>query len=246
MSTHGSGDEGQVPINPGHGPPPQQPPQQPMYGQQPPGYGPQPGYPPQGYGQAPQQPPYGYAPPPPPKKKGKTGRVIVIVVAVVALLGLGGVIIAVATSGGGSTGSSSGGGNPNPTAGLNQAARDGNFEFVVQKVTCGIASVGNSTLSKPAQGQFCEVEMTVKNIGNDARLFDASNQRAFDAAGQRYAADVDALFYLGDLGNAFLTKINPGNQVAGLLVFDIPEGQTITKLELHDSLFSGGVTVNVS
>jgi hypothetical protein len=43
----------------------------------------------------------------------------------------------------------------------------------------------------------------------------------------------------------FLQEINPGNSVSGIVVFDVLTGQTPDHLELHDSLFSGGVTVNV-
>ena len=39
-------------------------------------------------------------------------------------------------------------------AGLNQAARDGKFEFAVAAVRCGVHSVGDpSVLGKAAQGQ---------------------------------------------------------------------------------------------
>ncbi|MEK7536054.1 MAG: DUF4352 domain-containing protein, partial [Patescibacteria group bacterium] len=48
------------------------------------------------------------------------------------------------------------------------AARDGKFEFVVSSVQCGVASVGdNPYLTKTAQGQFCLLNVTVKNIGNE-------------------------------------------------------------------------------
>jgi hypothetical protein len=41
----------------------------------------------------------------------------------------------------------------------------------------------------------------------------------------------------------FLNNINPGNEVTGTLVFDVPAGVELAALELHDSLFSGGVKV---
>jgi Telomeric repeat-binding factor 2. len=49
-----------------------------------------------------------------------------------------------------------------------------------------------------------------------------------------------------DDSNAFLNNINPGNSVAGILVYDVPKGLTLSKIELHDSMFSGGVTVTLS
>ena len=43
--------------------------------------------------------------------------------------------------------------------------------------------------------------------------------------------------------NAFLNNINPGNLVKGILLFDVPKTFKLKAIELHDSVFSGGVTV---
>ncbi len=136
-------------------------------------------------------------------------------------------------------------GAPAAAVGLNQPVRDGKFEFTVTKVECGIAEVGGEYLNKKAQGQFCMVHVTVKNIGDEARTFTSSNQNAYNAAGQKYEADSAAGIYLEDDSRAFLEDINPGNSVNGIVVFDIPKDAQIAKLELHDSAFSGGVVVNV-
>jgi hypothetical protein len=47
------------------------------------------------------------------------------------------------------------------------------------------------------------------------------------------------------VGDEFLGKdeINPGNQVDGIVVFDIPEDAVPASLRLHDSFLSGGVEV---
>ena len=44
----------------------------------------------------------------------------------------------------------------------------------------------------------------------------------------------------------FLEQINPGNRVTGTLIYDVPEGTKLTSIELHDSVFSGGVKVPLS
>jgi hypothetical protein len=115
----------------------------------------------------------------------------------------------------------------------------------VTKVECGIDQVGSDVLNKKAQGQFCMVYVTVKNIGNEARTFTSGNQNAYNAAGQKYAADSAAGIYLEEGSRAFLEDINPGNSVNGIIVFDIPKDAKIVKVELHDSAFSGGVVINV-
>jgi len=39
--------------------------------------------------------------------------------------------------------------------------------------------------------------------------------------------------------------INPGNSIEGYVFFDVPKGTTVSKLELHDSMRSGGITVRL-
>jgi hypothetical protein len=172
-----------------------------------------------------------------------------ILLAAIALI----VIIVIATSGGesGSSSSSSDGGSSSSgsgssdnAVGLNQAARDGKFEFTVTGQDCSQNTIGEAPLSKTAQGTFCVVSLTVKNIGNEAQLLDASSQKALDAAGNEYSADSSAAMYLGDT-NTFLNQLNPGSTVNGQIAYDVPVGTQLTKLELHDSPFSGGVTVNI-
>lgn len=41
-------------------------------------------------------------------------------------------------------------------------------------------------------------------------------------------------------------EINPGNEVTGNLIFDIPKDATPAKVELYDSALSGGVGVNLN
>jgi hypothetical protein len=100
-------------------------------------------------------------------------------------------------------------------------------------------------LNKTAQGQFCLVTLKVANIGKEAQTFDGSNQKAYGADGAQFSADDTAGIYANDNDDAFLNDINPGNSVTGTVVFDIPKTAKLAKLELHDSAFSGGVTVAV-
>jgi hypothetical protein len=130
--------------------------------------------------------------------------------------------------------------------GLNQPVRDGKFEFVVKSVQCGLSTVGSGVLSETAQGQFCEVSLTVKNIGNQAQSFSGSDQKAIGADGAQFSNDPAAELAANPNDQTFLTPINPGNTVKGIVVFDIPTNASIKTLELHDSPFSNGVKVNVS
>lgn len=129
------------------------------------------------------------------------------------------------------------------SAKIGDAVRDGKFEFTVTTSKCGVAKVGDSTLGAQAQGQYCLITVTVKNIGKESQLFSDSSQKAFTADGKQFSTDTNAAIYANKNAETFLNEINPGNQVTGVLVFDVPKNAKLTKLELHDSPFSGGVDV---
>ncbi|WP_328415493.1 DUF4352 domain-containing protein [Micromonospora sp. NBC_00389] len=145
------------------------------------------------------------------------------------------------SSGGSGTGEDA----PAKTAKVGEAARDGKFEFTVKSAKCGVAKVGSDLLGQKAQGQFCLVTVNVKNIGKEAQMFDGSSQKAYAADGTEYSADGGAAIYANKNAETFLNDVNPGNQVSGVVVFDIPKNVKIAKLELHDSPFSGGVDVSL-
>ncbi|WP_422741619.1 DUF4352 domain-containing protein [Micromonospora sp. WMMD754] len=132
------------------------------------------------------------------------------------------------------------------TAKIGQPARDGKFEFTVKSAKCGVSKVGTSMLGAKAQGQFCLVTVNVKNIGKESQMFDGSSQKAYGANGTEYSADGSAALYANKNAETFLNDINPGNQVTGVVVFDVPKNVKLAKLELHDSPFSGGVTVSLT
>lgn len=145
------------------------------------------------------------------------------------------------------TGSSEGGkGEEKPaakTAKIGQAARDGKFEFTVKSARCGVTKIGPDLAGEKAQGQFCLITVIVKNIGKEAQMLADSSQKAYAADGTEYSTDTGAGIYANENAATFLNEINPGNQVTGVLVFDIPKKVKLARLELHDSPFSGGVTV---
>lgn len=167
--------------------------------------------------------------------------IVLIVVLVQATSGSSTPATSNAPSGGGAA---SEGGSPDvASAGIGTPVRDGKFEFTVTSVDCSQTELGTAPVSTTAQGVFCLVSLSVSNVGNEAQLFDASSQVAFDAQGREFSADSGASIYLGDASNSFLEQLNPGSAVEGQLVYDVPAGTQLTEIELHDSPFSGGTKV---
>jgi hypothetical protein len=196
--------------------------------------------------------PYGQQYPPgvpmaPPKKRGiSTGAIVAIVLGAIVVLSCGvcGIFVAVSgNSNSGDSSSSSGSSITGKKAAIGEAVRDGKFEFVVKQQKCGVPKVGSDILGKTAQGQYCLITLNVKNIGNESQTFDSSSQKAKNSQGQEISADGTASIYANTDQQAFLNQINPGNQTTAVLVYDIPKNATLSSIELHDSLFSGGVTV---
>lgn len=206
-------------------------------------------------------PPPGWQPPPPPKRSWAARHKILTGVAAVVTVGvIAGLLLPDPEPT--STGPAAAATTPAPpvetskveavppaplatprTPGVGQSARDGQFEFVVQKIRCGVPRVGSAYLDQKAQGQFCLITVKVTNTGDEARTFDASSQHASDAAGRTFDADSAASLYANDNGETFLNDINPGNTIVAVVVFDVPKDVALPLVELHDSPFSDGVTI---
>lgn len=131
------------------------------------------------------------------------------------------------------------------TAAIGDAVRDGKFEFTVTGMDCSKTKLGGEYLNSTAQGKYCIVSVSVKNIGDEAQMFSGSSQKAYDAKGTEFSNDGSAEFYANDNNETFINDINPGNKVTGKVVFDVPDSTTLTAVELHDSMFSGGVKVSL-
>lgn len=122
-------------------------------------------------------------------------------------------------------------------------AKDGKFEFTVTDMRCAVGQVGSKDFGQKAQGEYCLVTVTVKNIATSVEAWDSSSQKAYDAKNAEYAADGGAEAYVNNQGQTFLESINPGNQVTGILVFDVPKGTKLASVVLHESHFTAGVRI---
>ncbi|NKY23913.1 DUF4352 domain-containing protein [Cellulomonas denverensis] len=128
--------------------------------------------------------------------------------------------------------------------GIGATAADGKFSFVVTGVETGVPQVGSQYLTSDAQGQYVLVHLTVTNSGTEPQYLFASSQEATDTQGRTHSVDTTATLYAGET-DVWASQINPGNQISGTLVFDIPADATLETVTLHDSPFSGGVQIRL-
>jgi hypothetical protein len=126
---------------------------------------------------------------------------------------------------------------------LGQPVRDGNLEFVVSQVRCGVSEVGGGLAKRTADGQYCLADVQVTNVKNDARTLYEPFQKLVDSAGHKHSADITMRVVFRD--QTLWDTVEPGQRVSGTMVFDIPLDATAQSLELHDGIASGGVTVRL-
>lgn len=125
------------------------------------------------------------------------------------------------------------------TAGIGDKVRGGDFEFTVKSVKCGISQVGSEFLHTKAQGAFCRVSVTVKNVTKRAHTFHADGSiTAQDAGDRKYEVDGEAGIYGNSDGQGFLDEINPGNSVTANVYFDVPKGTKLKTITLDAGLFT--------
>jgi hypothetical protein len=188
----------------------------------------------------------GFPPPEPPKRKRRwpwiAGGIVLVMalgcVGAFTLLGAGAKVVSDAT---GEMDANQKG--TNAAAGqMGKPAKDGKFEFTVTGMKCGLGQVGGEFGSK-AQGEFCVVAVTIKNVADTAEPFADSSQQATDDAGKTYDVDSAASMSANGNGSTLFENINPGNKVNGKLAFDVPKGTKLTSIVLHESMFTAGVKI---
>lgn len=141
---------------------------------------------------------------------------------------------------------SSEGGSPQAPRVAVPVEQDGDFAFQFTGISCGQAAAqtvyndpdfpGNL----PAGSEECIANLRIADNGNEAQSYSDTNQYAYDARGRQFSADTnDENLVEPD------AQINPGLSITAQVAFNIPAGDTLVRLELHDTSFSQGVIVRI-
>jgi phosphoenolpyruvate synthase len=113
-------------------------------------------------------------------------------------------------------------------AGSAEKVRDGQFEFVVTKVTRRKLVGGRQFgLGQTAKGTFTIISLKVTNIGSGRQNLHDSWQYVYDASGRKFGANSMAdLALSGSNGqnDGWQGALSPGNTVHGKIAFDMPSG----------------------
>jgi Domain of unknown function (DUF4352) len=132
-----------------------------------------------------------------------------------------------------------------PMVAMGQPVQDGNFMFTVSKMQCGVHQLGTPDDYQTPTGQFCIIELKIANVGKEPGIYADSIQDAFAPNGSRYSADTPAGYYANADPLIFLNEINPGNHIDVSIVYDIPNGGSISRLELHENPNTNGAIIKM-
>ena len=164
------------------------------------------------------------------------------------------IILGIAGSGNKNSSTSNSGSN---TASTNQTAKvakvgdtvtdSNNMGFTVNGVTT-TATLGSSYTAKTAQGIYEVVNVTIKNGGKSTATINSSDFKITDSQGRSYDPSTDGMTakeMADGKTSFFLQQVQPGLNVTGDLVFDIPATDTGLKLLVQGSMFSDGQTIDL-
>lgn len=145
------------------------------------------------------------------------------------------------------------------TGTIGQPVKDGRLTFVVKSVKCGVKTYRGSLPAKTL-GEFCLVDVSVSNHGDSAQTFADIKVEGFVAA-SRYEANPEATLKADTTpgldaapkaapnaagsSKRVCPCINPGSVVQTVVLIDVPVGQRLDRVELHDFIFSDGTSVSV-
>jgi hypothetical protein len=131
---------------------------------------------------------------------------------------------------------------------MGQEAHEGGLGFVVTGFDCQPAQTDANGASRLPQGRFCFLALTVKNVGDGPESFSGRFQNLLDAQGRRYGPDDKATQAYPDnqVRDFLFEQINPGNEISGVLVYDLPRSIEAGQALLRRTPRSTGITIRLA
>jgi hypothetical protein len=141
--------------------------------------------------------------------------------------------------------------SPSPTAtatagpvAISGTASDKHFTYTVSKMECRKSLTKDGKTSEPTEGQYCLVDLSVRNTSTEEVWFYLNDQFALDATGKQYEHDGFDAKYLDN----FVTQSQLGEGGRGnyVLLFDIAPDVKLTGLQLHETKNTPGIKLTFS
>jgi hypothetical protein len=135
---------------------------------------------------------------------------------------------------------------------VGQEVRSGPFSFTVTRVECVGQEVGTPPSTRTAQGRFCLLHLSLRNVGDQPATYSGSAQLLSDTSAKRYnPGSMDpvppATPLVTGAGDKEITdvRLNPGSEADGVLIFDMPVAAKPAEFEFHSGPRTIGVKVRL-
>lgn len=139
--------------------------------------------------------------------------------------------------------------------GVGTTARVLSFDATVRGVDCTKQAITrpddpatsyDDTYTEKANGKFCVVSFSVKNVGEKTDRYPTSSIEATSPTERVLDRNIFAERYANNSTDPLGEPIDPGKTVDQLLVFDVPTDTTLANLRISDDLFADStITVKV-
>ncbi|MEV8509421.1 DUF4352 domain-containing protein [Actinoplanes sp. NPDC051475] len=129
-------------------------------------------------------------------------------------------------------------------------ARVKSFEATVRGVDCTKQTITqpddpatsyDDTNSEKAEGKFCVVSFSVKNVGEKTDTYPTTSIEATNATERVLNRSIIAEEYANKGKRELDQPIDPGKTVDQLLVYDVPADTTLAYLQISDDLFADSI-----
>lgn len=134
-----------------------------------------------------------------------------------------------------------------PIAKVGETVQDGDIAFTVTDVITA-TSLGNQYTKKDAQGLFYVISLKIENKAKETKTIDSSMITLIDSQGRTFDRSIDGQTAKGMAQgkvDLFLQQVQPGLNVNGDIVFDIPKDATGLKLLVKGGYFGKGQQIDL-
>lgn len=132
--------------------------------------------------------------------------------------------------------------------GVGATTRVKSFEATVRGVDCtkqaitqkpdDPATSWNDSITEKAEGKFCVVSFSVKNVGEKTDSYPTTSLEATNPTERVLNRSIIAEEYANKGDRGLDEPIDPGKTVDQLLVYDVPADTTLAYLKISDDLFA--------
>lgn len=130
---------------------------------------------------------------------------------------------------------------------LNEPVTDSDLVFTATAVDTA-TTLGNQYTKKDAQGMFQIITLKIENKGKETKTVDSSMISLTDSQGRKFDRSIEGQTAKGlsqGKVDLFLQQVQPGLNVTGDIVFDVPKDATGLKLLVKGSYFGKGQEIDL-